>query len=42
MNSIMASAQLTGVVHANDQPHDPLIEEALRRAQATDRKAGTR
>lgn len=42
MNSILASAQLTFVVQADDQPRDPIIEEALRRAQDADKKAGSR
>lgn len=32
MTSIMASPQITGA-QGDDQPHDPIIEEALRRVQ---------
>ncbi|MFD3422394.1 hypothetical protein [Streptomyces decoyicus] len=34
MTSIMASAQLTTATQDDDSPHDPFIEEALRRARS--------
>ncbi|MFE0356581.1 hypothetical protein ACFW2K_22245 [Streptomyces nigra] len=40
MAPIMASPQITGA-QGGDQPHDPIIEEALRRVQ-TGKSGGSR